>query len=349
MNDTRHIVFNAEHAERAKMRKFIYLCGGMFMILLSAGFSSAQNPLGELFNQAVESFDKAVISEKPADFIEVFSEGVDNVGKTILKATDTKLPLDVEKEIGNKFYENVCMENEGKIYEASKKDEKLYAAWSKLKPKRADLKFRLFVIEDEIINAFAHCGGYIYVHTALIKSMNESEIALVLAHEISHVDLEHTSVGIVRQSVLNNIPLGSIAENAARFLSPSYSHEQEFEADAAGLEIALAAGYKKADMLSLFDNLPKDGGLREKPHKVDFVNTGLDTIHQADRVMYQIQYHYSTHPNSEDRKKRLNKILPQTDHFSAIPLCLFVSFVILVVLILTIRITKVGHKEKQPN
>jgi len=259
------------------------------------------------------------------------------------------LPLDVEKEIGNKFYESIRRENEGKIYEASKKDEKLYAAWSKLKPKREDLNFRLFVIENEIINAFTHCGGYIYVHTALIQNMNESEIALVLAHEISHVDLEHTSVGIVRQSLLNQIPLGSIVENVAHFISPSYSHEQEFEADAAGLKLALAAGYKKADMLSLFDKLPQDGGLREKPHKVDFANNELDTLHQADRVMYRIQYHYSTHPNSDDRKKRLYKTLPQTDHYFSIPLCLFVSFVFLMVLFLTTKITKGWHKEKRPN
>ena len=48
------------------------------------------------------------------------------------------------------------------------------------------------VFEDDNINAFAMPGGYIGVHSGLIlAAMSESELAAVLAHEVSHVTQRH--------------------------------------------------------------------------------------------------------------------------------------------------------------
>ena len=52
--------------------------------------------------------------------------------------------------------------------------------------------FEFFAVPDSPINAFALPGGYIGVHTGLILlAQNESELASVLAHEISHVTQRH--------------------------------------------------------------------------------------------------------------------------------------------------------------
>src|SRR6185369_13611792 len=52
--------------------------------------------------------------------------------------------------------------------------------------------FFFFPINDPSINAFAMPGGYIGVHTGLIiATQMESELAGVLAHEISHVTQRH--------------------------------------------------------------------------------------------------------------------------------------------------------------
>src|SRR5256885_14012062 len=48
------------------------------------------------------------------------------------------------------------------------------------------------LVNDESINAFALPGGPMYVHTGLITAAaNESQVAGVLAHEMSHVALRH--------------------------------------------------------------------------------------------------------------------------------------------------------------
>jgi predicted Zn-dependent protease len=52
--------------------------------------------------------------------------------------------------------------------------------------------FTFFLVNDPSINAFAGPGGYIGVHTGLLMAArNESELAGVLAHEISHVTQRH--------------------------------------------------------------------------------------------------------------------------------------------------------------
>jgi predicted Zn-dependent protease len=52
--------------------------------------------------------------------------------------------------------------------------------------------FRFFVVDDPSINAFAVPGGFVGVHTGLIRhAQSESELASVLAHETAHVTQRH--------------------------------------------------------------------------------------------------------------------------------------------------------------
>ena len=46
--------------------------------------------------------------------------------------------------------------------------------------------------DDEVLNAFATPGGYLYFYTGLIKFLdNEAQFAGVMAHEIAHVLANH--------------------------------------------------------------------------------------------------------------------------------------------------------------
>jgi predicted Zn-dependent protease len=48
------------------------------------------------------------------------------------------------------------------------------------------------VLKSDLVNAFAAPGGFIFVTTAALKKMDtEDELAGVLAHEVSHVNLRH--------------------------------------------------------------------------------------------------------------------------------------------------------------
>ena len=63
-------------------------------------------------------------------------------------------------------------------------------------------RFNFFMVDSPIINAFALPGGYIGVHTGLLlATANESELAGVLAHEISHVTQRHISRALMHTHV----------------------------------------------------------------------------------------------------------------------------------------------------
>src|ERR1041384_4066112 len=52
--------------------------------------------------------------------------------------------------------------------------------------------FQFKIVNDTAINAFALPGGFVYVNRGAIDAAdNESQIAGVMAHEISHVILRH--------------------------------------------------------------------------------------------------------------------------------------------------------------
>ena len=52
--------------------------------------------------------------------------------------------------------------------------------------------FHFYLVNNDQINAFAFFGGNVVLHSALFRyTENESELASVLAHEISHVTQRH--------------------------------------------------------------------------------------------------------------------------------------------------------------
>src|SRR5262249_8188052 len=58
---------------------------------------------------------------------------------------------------------------------------------------RNNIPYHFKVLDLKEVNAFALPGGYIYVQRGVLDlAHNESEVAGVLAHEISHVVLRHS-------------------------------------------------------------------------------------------------------------------------------------------------------------
>jgi len=59
---------------------------------------------------------------------------------------------------------------------------------------RSNLRYSFKVVNSPEINAFALPGGFIYVNRGLLEAAdNESEVAGVLGHEISHVVARHSA------------------------------------------------------------------------------------------------------------------------------------------------------------
>src|SRR5258705_2442320 len=77
--------------------------------------------------------------------------------------------------------------------------------------------FVFFAVPDAQINAFALPGGFVGVNTGLILlAQNESQLAIVLAHEISHVTQHHVTRMLANQQ---NVLMTTIAGLALAILA----------------------------------------------------------------------------------------------------------------------------------
>jgi predicted Zn-dependent protease len=140
--------------------------------------------------------------------------------------------------------------------------------------------FEFFGVPDNQINAFALPGGFIGVNTGLILlAQTESELASVLAHEISHVTQHHIARALSAQkdSMLMSLAGLALAILAARGSSASsgdaasaaiaatqalsiqhqinFTRENEYEADRLGFQRLDAAGFDVTAMATFMQRL----------------------------------------------------------------------------------------------
>ncbi|MDP2827844.1 MAG: M48 family metalloprotease [Sulfuricellaceae bacterium] len=169
-----------------------------------------------------------------------------------------------------------------------------------LEPSRA---FEFFVISDSTLNAFALPGGYIGVHTGLLQAaQSESELASVLAHEISHVTQRHlarlvagtqgsaiASIAALAVAILaarSNPQVASAAIATAQATSVQtqldFTREHEREADRIGLQILEQSRFDPQAMVSFFDRMHKFGRVYENNAPVYLRTHPLTTERIAD-------------------------------------------------------------------
>ncbi len=139
---------------------------------------------------------------------------------------------------------------------------------------RPDLEYHFTILDDEMINAMALPGGYVYVTRGMLPHMNsESELAAVLGHEIAHVTEKHairrnnrgkglnaltTIAAVVAQTQMGQVAASGIAGLGSVFggvLLTGYSREFELEADEVGAQYMAKAGYSPQAMLHTIEIL----------------------------------------------------------------------------------------------
>jgi predicted Zn-dependent protease len=127
---------------------------------------------------------------------------------------------------------------------------------------RPTINYDFTVLDSDVINAFAAPGGFIFVTRGLLERIDdESELAMVLGHEIGHVCAMH-GVQMIQQELGQNalLILGSVGaavvagpeamlmvmQTANLFSSLyllGYSRQRELQADNLGFQYMMRAGY----------------------------------------------------------------------------------------------------------
>ncbi len=162
--------------------------------------------------------------------------------------------------------------------------------------------WRVRIVDRDILNAFAAPGGYIYFYTGFIKyAASEAELAGVMAHEIAHADLRHSTESLTKEyglSTLLSILIGKDAgqlkqiasEMALGGASLKFSRKNEYEADEHSVRylnsIRDAKKYDATSITDFFDRMQKDS-LSEANGSFEFLRT---------------------HPYDDNRKENVNKI-----------------------------------------
>jgi predicted Zn-dependent protease len=140
--------------------------------------------------------------------------------------------------------------------------------------------YHVSILDSREINAFATSGGHILVTRGLIASAkSEDALAGVLAHEIAHIQLQH-SIKAIRSSRITNALLvtgasaagavsgydvnemtsifnESVGDIVGTLLNNGYSQMQEFDADAKALSLLAGAGYNPSGLLDMLRELER--------------------------------------------------------------------------------------------
>lgn len=172
------------------------------------------------------------------------------------------------------------------------------------------------VLDSKQINAFATPGGHILITRGMLKSVNsEDELAAVISHELSHIQLEHSikaikknertqTAGLITTRVLA-ILVGT-QENAKQedidslidtgvnltnfttnLVNTRYSKNTEFKADKNAVLLMQNTGYNPNAMKSMLQTLKHN---KSKNYKLGFGKT---------------------HPSPNQRFRKIKKVLPK--------------------------------------
>ncbi len=182
--------------------------------------------------------------------------------------------------------------------------------------------FSFFLVEDNTINAFAGPYGYIGVNTGLILTTeSESELAAVLAHEISHVTQRHLMRTFEMASdsnlataalVIAAIVVGAATDNAGAGMAAAagaqagmaqrqinFTRQNEKEADRIGIQILVDAEYDPRAMPVFFHRLGKANRVYANAEIPEFLRTHPITTNRiADARNRAENYPYRQYPDS---------------------------------------------------
>lgn len=158
-------------------------------------------------------------------------------------------------------------------------------------------------------NALALPGGSIVVFEGLLnRAESPEELAGILAHEIQHILLRHSTQGILRNMTKNmlmtlligdvNAVMEGVVNLAGELDTLGLSREMEMEADQKGMELILAANIDPHGMIRIFKKLSQEAGLPK--------NLPEEKISSKESEL-EVSFYFSTHPSGQKRLAQLEK------------------------------------------
>jgi Zn-dependent protease with chaperone function len=183
---------------------------------------------------------------------------------------------------------------------------------SKLDQRGATYPWEFHCVNDKSINAFALPGGYVFVNRGAIEAAdNESQLAAVMGHELSHVTLRHGTAqatkaqfaqgaatifgGIFGGSTGGALLTQGVALGAGGLLL-RYSRTDETQADVSGTQVLYDAGYDPRAMSQFFEKLEAESKGKNPPQ---FLSDHPNPGNRVERVDEEIEKLGGVPPNAK--------------------------------------------------
>ncbi len=113
---------------------------------------------------------------------------------------------------------------------------------------RQEITYTFHIVDQLVVNAFAIPGGHIFFYTGLLmdraRIQNEAQVAGILAHEMGHIDLRHTTAAY---DFISQVGRGQgtdeLLQVATALMEMPYSNEIEDAADAYAVRVLFETQY----------------------------------------------------------------------------------------------------------
>lgn len=116
--------------------------------------------------------------------------------------------------------------------------------------------------DDKTLNAFATPGGYIYIYSGLMKYLDsEDELLGVLAHEMAHADLRHSTKQLSKNMAVGfllNAALGdkqAVEQVVSALIGIQFTRDDESEADNSSVKYLCPTPYNAAGAAGFFKKM----------------------------------------------------------------------------------------------
>jgi len=210
--------------------------------------------------------------------------------------------------IGSKYAPEVEKQLEGKIPDESVQNY-LDSVGQRIAriSHRPDWEYHFTAVEDKSVNALALPGGYVFITKGMLQKLTtEAQLASILGHEVAHAVARDSAAAISREigigilfaaAATQDTPRGAItAANMTRqILGLQYSREDEKEADLAGLDYMVRAGYDPAGMIETIQMLQDE----QKVRHIEFFSTHPNP---RNRIIYLTQKIQKKYPDLGELK-----------------------------------------------
>ncbi len=229
--------------------------GSLFQSLTKPGAPAQNNPLSNVLNLTGNQNNKA----NPGDLVSMLSQSLEDIDEP--KEIEMGRQLAAILLGAKPLYPDMALQ----------RYVNRLGRWLSLQSPRPNLPWTFAVLDDAGYNAFAAPGGYIFVTKGLLDRVaDESELAGILSHEITHVVSKHhlkalrksAQTGLLSQlaaqQLSNKLPGGLSSQLVGlgrNLYSKGLDQSDELEADRTGVALAARSGFDPYGLVAALQQL----------------------------------------------------------------------------------------------